>query len=235
MKQLSIVTFLTLFALLSAARGGAYAQSYSSLADENHEYSRLRVGVQGGWGYRVGKVNPNLSSEMQEHHRKLKSGYTLGADATFYFVRDIGIGARFHQFYSSHTAKKASIDGLGSLDLVDEIGLTYAAPQISTRYLLGRHSIMIDISAGYLAYRNYSYMGYDYRVNGSTIGYGSNIGYDFAITPKLSIGISFCAVAGQLSKVRIGAHGKSYDETLPEDQRENLNHMTVTAGLRFTL
>ena len=233
MKRLSIILAAAVLAVLGAQN--AYAQSYASLGADPDDYPSFRIGLNAGWGYRTGQINPNLSPEQTEHVRKLKSGFVLGADATWFFLKDMGFGATFHQFNSAHNTARDSHSDAGTLDITEEIQMNYIAPQLSSRYMFGRGSLLLDISAGYLSYRDYYYMGYEYRVNGHTMGYGANVGFDFALTRKLAIGASFDAVTGVLKKYRIKAHGKAYDEELDKDHYESLNHFTVTAGLRLTL
>ena len=240
MKRISIIALVALLGLFAAGSLEAAAQSYSDLGKKTYDYSVFRIGIQGGWGYRVYTLSPDLPDYEVSNQNKLKSGIAFGADATWFFSKDMGLGLRYHTMFSSNTITLPSSDAISTIQRQKEdVELTYLAPQLSTRYLfLDRHSVTIDISVGYLTYRDYKdyfLRESDYRVNGSTLGYAGNVGYDFAISPRFAVGASCNIVIGTLKKIKLGGHGK-YDE-VPLDKEDyiSLNHLTLTAGLRFTL
>lgn len=54
-----------------------------------------RIGLQVGGAYRLASAD-NSNSVLKEHYKKLKKGYTYGADATRFFNDYFGIGASFY-------------------------------------------------------------------------------------------------------------------------------------------
>ncbi|MBO4571502.1 MAG: hypothetical protein J5699_06225 [Bacteroidales bacterium] len=224
MKHLSIIVAAAFLTVLGAQN--VYAQSYASIDGKSSvEYSNFRVAVQGGWGYRTAKVDPELTGTAAELVKGLKSGYVLGADAAWYFVKDIGLGATFHEMFAHHKVS----------NMTAETGITFAAPQVSTRYVFDRHSLLVNISLGYLSYRLYSYTGAEYRENGKTLGYGADLCYDYALTPGISIGVTFGALNGILRKLKVREGWNAYDVELDEGNYVSLDHISIMAGLRFTL
>lgn len=230
--------FLALFAVLSlsfALTPGTSAQTYASRSERSYENTHLRVAVQGGWGYRTARLSEDIDPALRDHMRRLKSGYVIGADAAWY-VANMGFGATYHTLHSFDNAGKVKTqDATAASNLTEEIGIMYVAPQLSSRYVAGKHNMFIDISLGYLSYRNHTFQGLDYRVNGKTLGYGADLRYDYAITPRFAVGASFTAVTGTLRKVRIGVGSESFDQELEKGEYESLNHIALTAGIRFML
>ena len=228
MRRFSIITFIAIIGLCAPV---ASAQSNASRQEYYDDYSQFRVGLNGGWGYRVAEISPDLSALETKIQKKLMSGIAVGADATWFFSSQMGLGMRYHNMYASGTASD------GAVTLKEETVITYLAPQVSTRYLFDRHSLMIDISAGYLSFRDLkdSFVSQGARINGSTFGFGSVLGYDYALTPRVALGASFSAVIGTLKKIKLGVNGQYQEIELDKDHYESLNHITLCAGIRFTL
>ena len=235
MKHIQILALFAALSLSAALSPDAPAQTYASGTERSYESTRLRVAVQGGWGYRTARLSEDIDPALRDHMKRLKSGYVLGADAAW-FMSNIGIGITFHDMHSSDNAGKVRLQGAtAASNFTQEIGIMYLAPQISSRYASGRHNMFIDISLGYLSYRNHTFRGFDYRINGKTLGYGADLKYDFAITPRFAAGVSFTAVTGTLRSIRIGTGSEVYDKELEKDQYESLNHIALSAGIRFML
>ena len=45
-------------------------------------YQKIRIGVNGGLSYMTGKINKNLSNDIQNYYKDLKTGYNIGFDFT---------------------------------------------------------------------------------------------------------------------------------------------------------
>ena len=236
MKHIQIFALFAALSLSAALSPDAPAQTYASGAERSYDNNRLRIAVQGGWGYRTARISEDIDvPALRDHMKRLKSGYVLGADAAWY-MSSIGIGVTYHDMHSYDNAGKIQTQGAAaSSNFTEEIGITYLAPQISSRYVVGRHNMLIDISLGYLSYRNHTFQGSDYRINGKTLGYGADLKYDFAITPRFAVGASFTAVTGTLRSIKIGAGSQTYEQELEKGQYESLNHIVLSAGIRFML
>jgi hypothetical protein len=66
---------------------------------------------------------------------------------------------------------------------------------------------------------------------GSNLGLATTIGYQYQITPSIFIGPQVGYTGGTLSKAEI--NGQKFD--LPEDQKEGLHRITVSAGVTVRL
>ena len=219
---------------LSASFNVASAQGYSrSTRFSEDEIGRLRITVEGGYGYRTAKISPSVPDAFVNHSKKLRNGYFFSADASWYpESAGFGAGLRVQNFHSFHEEKIASVG------VDDDIQITYFGPQLSSRYIMGRSSLVLAITAGYLNYFNRGYDGVDYFRSGKTLGYGANFSYDFAITSRFGVGVSLSGISGTLRKMRKGDNGQSkstQDVELEKGDYESLAHIGASAGIRFTL
>ena len=64
------------------------------------EAPRFRVAVQGGYGYRLGKIQESGQNVIDQHNKKLKWGVVYGADATWFVANDFGFGLKFNNLRS---------------------------------------------------------------------------------------------------------------------------------------
>src|SRR5690242_4723048 len=88
---------LILICILTAVNT-SYAQRYRGYRDEP---PKLRFSLQGGYSYRLAKVSDNVQPDFRSYVQKLKSGYHLGADGSFFINRTIGFGIKYSYFHAS--------------------------------------------------------------------------------------------------------------------------------------
>ena len=55
-----------------------------------------RFSAQGGYAYRVGRVDNSQDAVLVNHIKKLKHGVTYGADATWFFMESLGVGLKYN-------------------------------------------------------------------------------------------------------------------------------------------
>ncbi|MDQ0476123.1 hypothetical protein [Chryseobacterium sp. MDT2-18] len=67
--------------------------------------------------------------------------------------------------------------------------------------------------------------------SGSNVGLAANIGYMYEISPSIFIGPQVGYTGGTLVKAKI--NGQQFD--LPDDQKEALHRLTVSAGVTIRL
>src|ERR1044071_9787338 len=133
------------------------AQRYRVFGSD--DYTKFRIGLQGGWSYRLAKVSDDVPAPFKSYIQGLKSGFHFGADASFFLNRTYGLGIR----YSGFTAGN-EIDGLSGIDssngkaitgsMSDDIMMHYIGPQLNMRYISdnGWFQLLATVSFGYLSY-----------------------------------------------------------------------------------
>ena len=225
MKQRFITSLLAL--LLTGAAASAQAPS-------------LRVALQGGYGYRLGKISETGEAVVDQHNQRLKWGFTYGADATWYFDDSFGLGLKFNDMHSKaeDAVTVTYNDGSQASGMYrDVVDLRFMGVMASSRLVFGndRWIWMMSYGAGYLSYVDNGRVIDAMSIKGGTLGACVETGIDFRLMNNLYLGASIDAIGGKLSSYQHTQDGKTETVKLEKDQYEGLYHLTASFGLRFYL
>jgi hypothetical protein len=217
---------ILLFTLLLLTGYGIQAQS---------DYSKVRLALNGGWGYRTARTAPNLPSELKSIINGLRSGVNYGADVMVYFSKNLGAGVKYTGFNSSETAA----NGMGYNG--------FQKANTSTNFIAGTFggrvynkkqtgALHIALSLGYLGYKDeYVFNSQQLKTTGGTFGAGWDLGYDIRLTDKIWIGAQFSLISGVLHSYTQD-NGITRERVTPApENRENLGRIDLSAGIRFIL
>ena len=202
---------------------------------------RLRIDVSGGYGYRFGEVSDNLPNDVEEYAKELKNGAVFSINAGYFIKENWGLGMYFSQFYSDNSATFRDAESGATVSTSDDITLTLIAPQFLYRTISsnGKHNFITTFSLGYLDYKNEStFESTDINFEGGSLGIAAGLNYDFMLSKNIAIGAGFKVIAGSISEFKVSANGQSQTVKVEEfsgEERENLSHLVLSAGLKFYL
>lgn len=201
-----------------------------------------RIAVQGGFAYRIGKVDNSLGSEYADYLKSLKEGYCYSADITHYFSEALGVGVKYSDGHFSGSIQGTATFTDGSVrsgTFSDNIDLRFVGPIISYRWVSPnvRHAFYVNYGLGYLGMIDKSVLIIDnLTMKGGTMGQLADMSYDFSITKNLAIGASVSYIAGTLTSYSIyNSAGASQSVQLEKDEYESLSHVTISLGIRLLL
>ena len=205
----------------------------------NINYQRIRIALNGGFGYQTAKIGDNVPNDFRDYVKKLKSGITFGGDITYYFSETMGAGVKYSLFHSSNSLDNIYIENAegerryGAMS--DDLNISYIGPSFSTRLLNHKKSnaMISSISLGYMAYNNDKVMVDKYKMTGSTLGLSFDLGYDIKIADKISLGIQLSYTSGTLFNYKWDDGNTIETIELEAGSYEGLNRIDLSVGLRF--
>lgn len=204
--------------------------------DEPGNYKRFRFGLNGGLGYRTYSIGDGLSTEISNYYKKLKLGYHFEGDASFFFSANKAFGIKGSLYRSSNLVENVwQIENNGSVstgDYSDDITILYAGPSFTNRLNNPRsvNSFYFTASIGFMHYINNCQRITDYTIKGSAMGFTIDLGYDWALSDRISLGIQASLVNGSLSKI---TQTDSAGLVSTYYWNEGLTRIDLGAGLRF--
>lgn len=199
-----------------------------------------RFSAQGGYAYRVGKIDKSQDAVVVDHIKNLKHGITYGADATWFFMESLGVGLKYNSLKvcSSEQVTVTYDDGTQKSGLLeDKINIGFLGPIASYRVLSrnARSAFFMNVGLGYMEYKNCAVLIDPFIIKGGTMGYLYEIGYDLSITDRISLGAMMSFVSGTLTGYKTN-QGESWNTVdLESDSYESLNHLNLSIGLRINL
>lgn len=241
----SLVTLLATLPILSAqtpdsqeSQPGRQPVIVTSDLSVKEKVSSVRVAIQAGGAFRPGKIEAGTDPDFAAYQKKLRWGYSVGADLTWFFTDALGVGAKFNDIRVSNESQVSLTYENGSTragTLKDRIDIWYAGPLLSYRWLsrTGRNAFFVNYGLGYLGYQDVGMVIDPAKQAGGTLGLQFELGYDFGITKHLAAGIDFNMISGTLTHYTLTMNGKDQRIDLDKDEYMGLGHLALSVGLRY--
>jgi hypothetical protein len=198
------------------------------------ESNTFRLGIKGGYSYRLAKIADGFDKEFEDYMKKLLNGWHIGADMTFFWNENNGAGILFSNFMTSNSLSDVGLfDDDGNLfavgDIKDDMNILYVGPSYFYQQSIGSSTILhTGLSFGYLSYKDDALVVIEtLDIKGKTLGLGITAGLDLFISDDIALGIEISAIMGSLSKLTI--NGTSYDL----NENENLTHINFSLLLHL--
>lgn len=194
----------------------------------------LRIGIKGGWSYRTASIPEGYDKPIEDYFQKLKSGWHIGGNLTFFWNQGNGAGLIFSNFMSSQTLKDVmfyspSGNFVGIGDISDDMKFFFIGPAYSfQRDITSTIVIHGDASLGYMSYRNDAIVGNDsFVITGNTLGTDIAFGMDFYVGGNIAVGFELSAIIGSLSKIDVNGQSVSLEEY------DDLTHFNLSVLLHL--
>lgn len=204
-----------------------------------HSYQQFSFTLKGGLSYRTAKTAELVPNDFHQYMKDLKSGYTYGADFTYYISEPIGIGLSYNAFRSSNALNNVYIttpDGITmNGKMSDDITINFIGPSFNLRLLDGarKNASLIHIGIGYLGYKNNAMLIDHYTLEGSTVGFTWGVGYDLSLSRHTALGFQLSLLGGTLNKLNVDNGKTTRTMKLEKESYESLSRVDLTVGLKF--
>lgn len=204
------------------------------------DYQKFRIAINGGYSYQTAKVSENVPADFKDYVKELKSGYHIGGDLSYYFTEPLGFGIKYYLYKTSNNLDNIYVeDNNGNRTygkMSDDLTISFIGPSFSTRLLNHDKSnaFLLNLSLGYMGYKNNKVIVDDYIMTGSTMGLALDIGYDIGLSENLSLGFQVSFLSGTLFEYDWNDGSTTETIDLEEGEYESLNRIDFSVGLRFS-
>lgn len=242
MKTWKVILAALLCAALMSLSAGADARTRRQTSDSTtvstFVWPRLRIGVDFGGGYGIGKTDPDLAPEMKAHANKLRWGTVVGGDISWFFMKGLGAGIKGKLMYSSASVDMGTTGGY-PITLTENITIPFVGPMICSRSYSrdGKHCLTANFAAGYCGYYDNFNLIEHGKLKADTLGMCWDLGYDLSLSQNISFGVQLSYLYALLDKNDITVeHSLLTKEAITEymgDELRSCSHLDLTVGLRF--
>lgn len=220
---------------ISAAKGIFAALlflTFNTSHAQDNDYSRIRLVLNGGWGYRFAKTSPDVSSQYENLIKGMRSGAQFGGDLMVYLNESFGVGVKYNRFSTSSQSKDSSFTS--KLNTGTDFYGAMVGGRIYNKNYTG--AFIVNLALGYLRYTENGLLQEGaYRATGGTVGSSWEIGYDFKITQQIAVGAQITYMSGALRTMTFETANGRESRTFPDGQAESMARIGITGGIRFTL
>lgn len=200
----------------------------------------LILDINGGYSYRVARIDPSADAFTRDYYEGLKSGLNYGAGLTYYFSETLGAGIKYSSSLYTNSVSNVTVTFNNGMikygEVSDDITITFIGPSILTRYYPGNNDDCMTMGAsfGYMSYNDDGLVVDPIRITGNTLGMGLDFGYDFSIGPSASLGLRLSFLSGVLREVEIQEDGETRVMRFEEGSYESLQHLDFGIVLTYS-
>lgn len=185
------------------------------------EISHLRFAVSGGWGYRLGKANGD------ELVKKIRNGFSLGADGHYLFDGHNGLGLQYSFFHKTYSENM-----LEDKTNIHYIMASYCHLSPAKKENSG---FMVQYGIGYagakLSGKMYGYTG---KITGGTATTALAVGYNFGVSSSTALCLKVSLQAANLRRLKVSDNaGNKATVKLDKDESFNISTLNITLGAVF--
>lgn len=198
------------------------------IAGYKPEFQHWRLAFNAGWSRRLASLPDGLNSQQTEYLKKLKNGFNISADASYFFTEMLGAGLKYDLFKASNTSSFGE----------DNIAITFVGPAFTLRLLnqSKTSSWYMNYALGFMGFKDRGKeSGQPVTIKGSTLGFTMDIGYDIAISKNWAAGIQLSLLSGILTEYDKTENGITQKVKLAKEQYEGLGRLNISIGLRCNL
>lgn len=202
---------------------------------------RFQLSFDGGLSYQIAKLPADLPPDLNDYMQKLRWGYNFGASLTYYPSETYGFGLNYHHFKTSNSIENVYLeDASGHMRmgrLADNIDISFYGGSFTSRLRSSNEmsSLIFRTSVGYMEYYDEGYVIDHYTMNGGTLGFGVDFGYDYEIAENFLAGIQLSLVTGVIKKIELSDGRTVQTIILKESEYISLSRIDLTLGIRFAL
>lgn len=209
-------------------------QQYYEPTDESTDNPKYRINIESGYSYRTAEVSGNIPADFKNYMEKLKSGYNISANITYFFGEEYGICFNYSTFMTSNSVdgvvvydiETGNILGVGKME--NNITISMYGVGLAQRKLLSE-SILLYASGtlGLTTYFNdWKLPNKSVEIEGSTLAFSGLVGLDFKLDPNWAAGLDISYLLGTVSDFKV--NGKGVDLG-----KESLNRFDFNVGIKY--
>jgi hypothetical protein len=199
---------------------------------------RMIFSLDGGYGWRTAKIDPNLNYEEKDFLKHLMSGFVWDASATYIFKNNYGIKLTYLQYFASHSANGYDLETYQTGTLSESQTISYVGPAFAGYDAFGKDKNWIlgsYVGLGYIMYYDKATFINDYiTITGAKVGFQFGIEIEHKINPNFGIGLNAELVSGVLMSWEVNKNGKKQTYTTNDvNNGIGLGQFRIMAGIRY--
>jgi hypothetical protein len=196
----------------------------------------LVLGVGIGYMYLFDNMS-EFPIQLRSYAQKLKSGYTIKADATYFFGNYFGMGAKYAVSKSDSKADNVSVTFANGQSLngtmEDHITIHAVGLYLTTRFGNNGVHFMPGVSAGYTFFKNKGQLSRPMTLQGNAFSMAAHASVDLKLTGNLHAVVGVDLVYAKMSTMEFNDSYTTQTLEFTGKDRQNLSRFEFWAGLRY--
>lgn len=198
------VAVTTLFCLPVSAQIDATVSQYEVAYKQDIKYKDFRFALGGGYALRAGNVQKINDKVIDDMSAKLRHGFTVDADAQYFFNQTWGVGLNANMGSFSTSGGNFKIPGVeGTInDYKETQRLIYVGPSFASRMESDKFILLVTIGFGGVYYMDdMNINGVELNLNQTTFGTNISISGEYKLNNKLGLGLKVSSTAASIDSM----------------------------------
>lgn len=231
MKRIYLIvlaaSFISASAILSA--NAQQATPYQVEYQTPQNYKDFRFSIGGGYAFRLGKVQKTGDSKIDDMNKKLRHGFTVDADAQYFFKEGWGLGLNANYCSASTSGDNITIPGLNqSVNYKETQSFLYVGPSFVGRNESEKFLLVSNFGIGPLFVNSDMNLS-GVNINGSktTIGINAGVAGEYKVNSKTGVGLKLSYVMGTIDNMNV--EGQNYKS----EEKISVSNLMATLFISF--
>jgi len=228
----------TFFLLFISNFFTAYAQDNNGAVESGN--GKILITVNGGFGYRIGKIADEAEGIERQYLKNMKSGYTYEAGIFYMFNTRTGVGLKYNAFKSSESLPEVEVIApngeYGYSAVSDDLTISFYGASVIHNLINGngKHKAFLEAGVGYSHYNDDAFIMGKYKITGGNITGTTSINYQYMINNNFSVGPKLSVNWGTIGELDVtGPNGYSATARTDDDDTESLYRLDIGVQLMY--
>jgi hypothetical protein len=199
---------------------------------------KMIFSLDGGYGWKTARINPNLTPDQKEFIEHLSSGFVWNASAAYIFENSYAIKLTYLQYLTSYITEAYDKETHQTGTYSTKQTISYVGPTVARYDVFGKDKnwfVNYYVGLGYMMfYSNETFRNDYYTATGSTLGAQFGLGLEHKIYPELGIGLNAELITGVLTVWEEDKNG--YKQTISTNDINSgvgLGQFRIMVGIRY--
>lgn len=215
--SLALVAMTTMFCLPVFSQINDATPQREVEYQQDYKYKDFRFAVGGGYAYRVGTIKETNDRIIDDMNKKLRHGFTIDADAQYFFKETWGLGLNANMSSFSTSGSGFTLpyveEPVHSYDETQRI--IYVGPTYALRMETGKFFLLGTIGFGPIFFMdNMTINGIE--VNGTKTTFGTNISLsgEYKMNNNMALGLKLSSTGGSIDSYNVQGQNVDSKEVL---------------------
>ncbi|MEA4916280.1 outer membrane beta-barrel protein [Proteiniphilum sp.] len=233
MKRIYLITLaVAMIGGLAVSSATAQQRNSSEVNVSPQSYKDFRISVGGGYAFRLGKVQKTGDAKVDDVSKQLKHGFTVDADAQYFFKEGWGLGLNVNYCSSPASGEDLDlqfIDGTRRVNKYKESqNMLFVGPSFVGRNESPKFLLVSSFAIGPIFYMdNINMDGIDGSMNATTFGYNAGLAGEYKLNDKTGLGLKLSYTMGSINSIKSGG------QTVKLDKPISVSNLMATVFISF--
>ena len=220
------------FTFLSFSTTAISQETTQNIGDKEviENYKDFRFAVGGGYALRLGKIIDSGDANLNEMSKKLRHGYTVDADAQYFFKESWGLGINANWVVSNTSGSNITLPGVErTINNYEETqNMLFVGPSYASRAETEKFLLVSTLAVGPLFYLDRMTLdGVAVDAKKTTLGINAGIAGEYKLNSKTGIGLKLSYTLGSINSVNVEGQNVDMEEKI------NVSNLMITAFISF--